>query len=388
GRIVAIDHKPKDMHIMLGHAYFSDAFSKKFSKLLREQYDSDKVRKELWEGFLESNLKELEICERRYADGIINEFDSLDELRAFDDRYVNDSGSVIFKNISKTLGIEEKDISGIKIIKNGLTNLSFVFSVRDRKERYVYRHPGVGTEKYISRKSEAFSESIAKKLGLDSTIIYIEPDEGWKISLFIEDAHVLDYSNDDEVDCAIAMLKKLHDQKLKSDFDFDIRAKTEEFESMIIGAKTSFEDYSAISKGMKMLYELTRRDAVEPVLCHCDSYSPNFLVDPNGNMSLIDWEYSGNDDPASDLGTFIACSDWTVERAGKCIESYLGENVSAGEIAHFTAYVAIASYYWFVWALYQESIGNLMGEWLYLWYVNTKTYMKKGFELYGEKGDM
>ena len=38
-----------------------------------------------------------------------------------------------------------------------------------------------------------------------------------------------------------------------------------------------------------------------------------FLLNEAGEMSLIDWEYSGMGEPAGDLGTFIACSNYTVE---------------------------------------------------------------------------
>ena len=33
-------------------------------------------------------------------------------------------------------------------------------------------------------------------------------------------------------------------------------------------------------------------------------------------MYLIDWEYAGMADPGCDIGTFIACSDYTPEEAG------------------------------------------------------------------------
>jgi len=43
---------------------------------------------------------------------------------------------------------------------------------------------------------------------------------------------------------------------------------------------------------------------------------------------------------------------------------------------HYLAYVAIVSYYWYVWALYRESCGTVMGESLYNWRVMAKKYGK------------
>ena len=102
-------------------------------------------------------------------------------------------------------------------------------------------------------------------------------------------------------------------------------------------------------------------------------------------MTLIDWEYSGNDDPANDLGTFICCSDYTYEQALEVFDIYYGRKPTRAELAHNLAYVAIASYYWYVWAIYQESIGNTVGSYLFLWYKNAKLYLQKAIELY--KGD-
>ena len=72
---------------------------------------------------------------------------------------------------------------------------------------YVYRHPGVGTEEYINRRSEAESMKVASTLGLDDTFIYMDEKEGWKISRYIQDARELDYHNEGEVDQALIWQK-------------------------------------------------------------------------------------------------------------------------------------------------------------------------------------
>lgn len=382
-RIIKIDHSPKDMWIMLGHVYFSRNFSTKFVQILEKQYNKVSIRYELWEHILEENLKELPMVIRRYNSDVIREFDSLEELRSFDDKYIQNSGSEIFTNICRVLKCSENDISDINVVKQGLTNLSFKFKCKGRS--YIYRHPGVGTEKYISRESEAFSMEIAKKLGLDSTIIEMNGKEGWKISTFIEEAHTLDYHNKDEVTQALHLVKKLHDQKITSPYDFNIWQRTLDFIDLIIDHRKDFSDFSEIFNGMQELYELTKTDGVKKVLCHCDCYDPNFLVNKNGDVTLIDWEYSGNDDPANDLGTFICCSDYTFDEALEIFDIYFGRKPTDKELRHCLAYVAIASYYWFVWAIYQESIGNMVGDYLLLWYKNTKFYMEKTKGLYERK---
>lgn len=66
-------------------------------------------------------------------------------------------------------------------------------------------------------------------------------------------------------------------------------------------------------------------------------------------MYLIDWEYAGMADPGCDIGTFIACSDYTPEEAEQVIARYLGHAPTGAELRHYIGYVAMASYFWFLW---------------------------------------
>ena len=50
---------------------------------------------------------------------------------------------------------------------------------------------------------------------------------------------------------------------------------------------------------------------------------------------------------------------------------------------HCLAYVARDAYYWFVLALYKESTGDPVVEWLYLWYRTAKEYSALALKLYG-----
>lgn len=382
GRITGVDVGGCNSWYMLGHVYYDKQFSDRFKEILVKEYDKPETKSGLWEDLYIKHLKELSLYIRQYESDKVKEFDSLDELREFDEEYINNADSTILKNICNILKCEMKDITNVKAIKAGLTNTSFQFVVDG--QGYVYRHPGNGTSKYINRKSETFSMNVAAELGLDDTFIYMDENEGWKISKFITNARELDYNNRAEVDEALGMMRALHDKQIVSEYDFGIWNKTEEFISRLdeIG-KTDFEDFKDLYDMMKALKDTLVNDGkAVKCLCHNDCYSPNFLLDENDKMYLIDWEYSGNDDPASDLGTFICCSEYTYEEAIEIIKQYLGRTPETRELAHYIGYVAIAAYYWYVWALYQETRGNSVGKWLYMWYKNSKLYCKEAMQLY------
>lgn len=380
GRITAIDHQPRDQWCMLGHVYFSQAFSQAFVPILRAEYAREETRHALWEHILEQHLSQLPMCIRKYDADKVLEFDSLEELQRFDPKYLENTDSRIFRNICGLLGCRESEIRDITVLKQGMTNLSFRFSCRGKD--YVYRHPGMGTDQYISRRSEAFSMGVASRLGLDKTYIYVDPKEGWKLSGYIRDAKNLDYHDEAQVRQALGMMRTLHDAAVISDYDFGLWEHTAALIEKISAGRKNFADFDSLQAAMVRLYTCTRQDDVRRVLCHCDCYDPNFLVEPSGEMTLIDWEYSGNDDPAADLGTFICCSDYTDEESLHVLELYYGRPLTPQETRHTLAYIALAAYYWFIWAIYQESMGSTVGAYLLLWYEFAKRFGARAAALY------
>ena len=384
GNIDSVTIGGSDSWYMAAHVFFSKEFSEKFKEILSREYEKEETRLNLWESLYMKHLDVLKMKIKRYPDGVLKEFDSLDELRQFDSNYVCNTNSRIIANICKVLSCKEEQIKDIHAIKQGLTNTSFYFSVEKdgQIEKFVYRHPGIGTDDYINRDSEVFSMGVAKKLGLDDTFIYMSP-KGWKISRYIENAHTLDYHNDDEVNTALAMARKLHQANIHSDYDFHIWDKSKEFVKKIKNkGRADFADFDELYKKVEEMFYLTKQDGFEECLCHCDCYDPNFLIGQDGKMYLIDWEYSGNDDPASDLGTFICCSDYSFEQSEDIICRYLGRKPTEKELRHYYAYVSLAGYYWYVWAIYQTSVGNNVGEYLYIWYKWAKKACNKAMEMY------
>lgn len=376
--IVGVEVGGADSWVMMGHVFWDRAFSQRFCEILDAIYDLPETAGKLWEDIYIDHIDELPMVMRAYEPGVIWEFDSLDELRVFDPEFIDNVDSEIMDNICSVLGCARCDIAAITPIKQGLTNLSFRFDVG--KASYVYRHPGAGTEEIINRASEAFSQGVAKKLGIDDTFVYEDPQQGWKISRFIPDCIEFDYHNDDHVTRGLELARRLHTSGDESPWTFDVYQNAVDIVNML--DNTDFQDFDVLADRAKRLNEFVRADGVAPCLCHNDFYAPNFLVRVD-EMYLIDWEYSAMSDYASDLGTFICCSDYTVDEARGVIEKYFGRAASPEEMRHCLAYVGLSAYYWFVWALYKDATGDPVGEWLYLWYRAAKTYGKLALELYG-----
>lgn len=147
GYITAIDHSPVDMWCMMGHVFFSEEFSAAFSQILKNEFKKESVRLGYWENVFEDNLPKLRMNVRKYKASDIKEFDSLEDLRQFDRSYLNDTGSVIFKNIGAELDCDDKDIEDVCAVKNGLMADSFTFVCRGKK--YIYSHGDKSIEEIL-----------------------------------------------------------------------------------------------------------------------------------------------------------------------------------------------------------------------------------------------
>ena len=376
GNIAKVEKSGEEGDIMLGHVYWDRAFSAAMLKILEEDHSVGNYDDVLWEQVLAENVRKLPpMAIRVYPAGTIFEFDSLDELRAFDSNYVEHTHSKIMRNIAKVLECRESDILNFRAIKEGLTNTSFVFEVAGRK--YVYRHPGEGTEAIISRPHEKKALELAKSIGVDPTFIYMDEAAGWKLSRFIDGIRVPDYGSFEDSKRVLGVMRTLHGKGISVDWSFLPWEEAEKIEVILRSEKEGIVDpeFDKLKEAVGKCFRKCQGDGIGMCYCHCDTYAPNWMLTEDQTI-LIDWEYAGNADPGCDIGTYIMDSMWEVPEAERFIAEYCGEGMTEQQMFHYLAYTAILSYYWYVWALYREACGAVMGESLYNWHVMAKRYSK------------
>lgn len=133
GRIIDVSIGGEDSWYMVGHVFFNEDFSKAFRKLLVKEYDKESVRSGYWEDLYIAHLKELPpMWINRYKDGEINEFDSLEDLRSFDDSYRADTRSGIIKKLAHRLDCGEDELSNFVNTPSASDHSAFSFSKGDQ----------------------------------------------------------------------------------------------------------------------------------------------------------------------------------------------------------------------------------------------------------------
>lgn len=390
-RITSVTVGGRDAWAMLGHVYFDRAFSNVFARILDgivhgASYE-ERYADKLWEAIFARNLDCLSMDMRRYPADQVLEFDSVDELMEFDPSSLSTVECPAIENITSVLGCERAQLHGFYPIKNGLTNLSFHFAVGE--DEYVYRHPGVGTEKFINRTAERDANTVAHDLGIDHTFIYENAEEGWKISRFVPNARNADPLDASEVSRAMRLARTFHESDAHIDATFDFYKDGLGYERLLKGhGDIDVPGYDKLREKVTRLNEYCTADEGFPVcFCHNDYLPLNFLIGEDNSMSVIDWEFAGMGDPGNDTATFIICSQYDEDQANAAIDAYFGRAATPAERRHFWARVVLGGWCWYVWALEKDAEGAGVGEWLDIYKSYAVLYVDKVLSWY-EKNDI
>ena len=358
-KILTVQVGGKDAWYMIGHAYFDETFSKQFVEILARVYDQEETRDQLWESIFVAHLDLLSMKIHKNQTPNIYEFDSIVDATKFDSDFFSQNSSRIFDDIEKALHVRRDQLTNIYPLKSGLTNLSCYFSVNDLG--YVYRYPGVGTEKLVDRQAEFEALKVAQQTGLDGTYLAGCSTLGWKISRFIQDARMLNPKVDSELQAAMQLMRKLHQLEAKIERDFNFVKQGLKYESLWLPYVTmTDEDQWLRDAVLHLSNKIQTRDKV---LTHNDFFGLNILIDASNRLHLIDWEYAGMGDEANDYGTFVVTSLLTDEEADQALAYYLEHEPTLEEQQHFYAFVVFAAWCWYNWALYKEALDECVGDW-------------------------
>lgn len=365
----------------MGEMYFSRETAKKFMELLEKEYNYPSIYQMKIDDFYIRHLSELDIYIKEYPENSFQEFDTIAEIERFDNRFIQNMGENILTNICDALHCQDGEITDIKQIKQGMTNTVFSFMCKGNK--YIYRHPGLGTEKIIDRTREAMAQAMAEKMGLDNTLVKNDPLKGWKLSRYVENVE-FDYANLDDEKRGIAMVRKIHENPAKLGFNLDMIGRAARMQELV--SEDYYDAYGQFGEIRNIIVELhhyTELDGYGTEMCHNDAYAGNILLGKNETV-LIDWEYAGDNDPAADIASFIVNYDHSKEDCDRILEIYMERPLTKEEKRHYYAYIAIVGYFYFSWAIYMESTGHIIGDFTYWCYNYAKKYGKLALSMYKE----
>ena len=304
------------------------------------------------------------------------EINSYEDLRNIDKNNLELEHEAI-KVICQVLKVDIDDIKKIEALKKGMTNKSFCFEVNGKK--YIMRIPGEGTDKLISRKNEFLVYSVIKNKNISDNVLYMNPQNGFKLTEYINNARVCNCDNKNDLSLCMKFLKKFHELNLKVDHSFDIFNNIEFYEKLRNGKESDYIDYLDTKESVFSLKKYIENNVEKKCLCHIDSVADNFLIfRNNGNdcVRLIDFEYAAMQDPDVDIAMFCIYSMLDREQIDDIINIYYENSCKLNTRIKIYCYIAACGLLWSNWCEYKKMFGIEFGEYSLKQYRYAKDYYK------------
>lgn len=370
---------------MIGICYLLEAEAETVRERLEELGRDSRYDGAFWEETL--YRKDRMIVTARVvhaADAVeINTYEQLREIDSDSSQLQTDAIQVI----CEALGAQQDEVTNITVLKKGMTNRSFLFSCKDKK--YIMRIPGEGTDQLINRRQEAaVYQTIAGRKICDE-IAYINPENGYKITEYLDGARVCDAEKEEDLQKCMKKLREFHGQKLRVDHSFDLFGQMEYYESLWEGTPSAYKDYEKTKAHVLQLKDYIEANAGERVLTHIDAVPDNFLfVEENGKeeIRLIDWEYAGMQDPHVDIAMFCIYSLYKKEQVDHLIDLYFEGSCDDKTRIKIYCYIAVCGLLWSNWCEYKRKLGVEFGEYSLRQYRYAKDYYKIVQQELGEEG--
>ena len=360
---------------MIGISYLTkedaDTVSNRIEELCKKpQYDGS-----FWEEALYKKDRMI-VAARVVHSADVVEINTYEQLREID----SDSNQLktdAIHLICEALSAKPEEVTDITVLKKGMTNRSFLFTCKDKK--YIMRIPGEGTDQLINRRQEAAEYHAIADKNICDDIAYINPENGYKITEFLEGAHVCDPTDCEEVKKCMSRLRDFHAMKLKVAHEFDIFGQMEFYETLWDGTPSVYKDYEKTKANVWSLKPYIDAHAGEKILTHIDAVPDNFLfVQKNGKeeIRLIDWEYAGMQDPHVDIAMFCIYSLYNKRQVDRLIAAYFTDGCDDATRIKIYCYVAACGLLWSNWCEYKRNLGVEFGEYSLRQYRYAKDYYR------------
>lgn len=305
----------------------------------------------------------------------VDEINTYEELRNVDDHstHLNNETLSLIAGVFK---INVEQIKNIKSLKKGMTNRSFLFEIN--QDKYIMRIPGEGTDQLINRKEEYEVYQVIKDLNISDEVIYMNPQNGYKITKYLNDTRVCNQDDQEDLRKCMKLLKYFHQQNLKVDHEFNIFEKIDFYEKLR-GPKSLYKDYNQTKEKVFSLKNIIEKMPKEWRLCHIDANCDNFLFykeNEEEKIKLIDWEYAAMQDIHLDIAMFCIYSMYNRQQVDNLIDIYFENKCDQQTRIKIYCYISMCGLLWSNWCEYKYTLGVEFGEYSLAQYRFAKDYYK------------
>ncbi len=250
----------------------------------------------------------------------------------------------------------------------GLTNKNYKITLNGHA--YVLRVAGEGTAAYIDRAVEEHNARIAADAGVGAEVIFFDTSDGLMLCRYLEETVTMtpeSFRNTSGAPGrAAAAFRRMHDCGREFRFRFELFSMIDEYLGVLakLGA-TLPGGYHDVVKEAEAVRAALNNNPVPLAPCHCDPLCENFL-DDGRRMWIVDWEYSGMNDPIWDLGDLSVEAGFDAAEDEEMMAAYVGGPVPESTFGRMVIYKAMCDLLWTLWGLIQHANENPVDDfWAY-----------------------
>jgi thiamine kinase-like enzyme len=246
----------------------------------------------------------------------------------------------------------------VEPLAGGLTNTNY--KVTTPGGRYVVRVSGKDTGLLaIDRENEVHNTIAAAETGVGPRVVAALPEHDALVLEFL-DGEVMDpetLRRGDRLAAIAAACRRLHaGRRFLHDFDMF------EIQRGYVGVcrERAFrfpERYHELEPRVRELERAMRVRREETVPCNNDLLAENF-IDVGGTIRLIDYEYSGNNEPSFELGNIWCESNLSLRQLEELVAAYYGRPLR-NKVARARLWGLMSKYGWTLWGSIQASVSEL-----------------------------
>jgi len=225
------------------------------------------------------------------------------------------------------------------------------------------RIPGKGTDEYIDRANEAVAAREAAKALVSPHVVHVDPATGIMATRFLHGAVTMSpehfRTRQGSPARAGKAFRALHSSGAVFPFRFELFAMIDGYLGVLatkdVSLPAGYHDVVREADGSVRAALAARPLPLAP--CHCDPLCENFL-DTGERMWIVDWEYSGMNDPMWDLGDLSVEGGFDAAQEEEMLAAYFSGEPSAAERGRVVIYKAMCDLLWTLWGLIQLANGN------------------------------
>jgi thiamine kinase-like enzyme len=254
-------------------------------------------------------------------------------------------------------GVSEQDLSAERL--GGLTNRNY--RIDSPAGRFVLRLAGEGTSEYIDRVVEEHNARIAADAGVNAQVLFFDTADGTMLCRYVDDCVTMDaqkFNNHAAVARAARAFRKLHECGRAFKSRFELFEQIDNYLNMAKKLSATIPDgYEAVHKQAENVRTALASHDLPIAPCHCDPLAENFL-DTNDRMVIIDFEYSGNNDPMWDLGDLSVEAEFDTDQDRVLMNAYFDGDPPAFDLGRMVLYKAMCDLLWTLWGVVQHANNN------------------------------